>query len=52
MSHLLSWSHYYELLKIKDDIERSFYEKQTTIENGVLENYGDKKRQAYFKELH
>ena len=32
-SHLLSWSHYYELLKIKDDIERGFYEKQTIIEN-------------------
>jgi len=33
VSHLLSWSHYYELLKIKDDIEREFYEKQTIIEN-------------------
>ncbi len=32
-SHLLSWSHYYELLKIKNDIERSFYEKQIIIEN-------------------
>lgn len=26
-SHLLSWSHYVELTKIDDDLERSFYEK-------------------------
>jgi len=28
LSHQLSWSHYFELLKIEDDLERSFYEKQ------------------------
>jgi hypothetical protein len=28
LSHKLSWSHYFELLKIDDDLERSFYEKQ------------------------
>lgn len=28
----LSWSHYVELLSISDDLERSFYEKQTEIE--------------------
>ena len=27
LSHQLSWSHYFELLKISDDLERSFYEK-------------------------
>ena len=27
-SHLLSWSHYVELLKLDDELERSFYEKQ------------------------
>lgn len=32
LSHLLSWSHYIELLKIEDPLERSFYEKQTAIE--------------------
>nr|WP_305156587.1 DUF1016 N-terminal domain-containing protein [uncultured Muribaculum sp.] len=25
VSHLLSWSHYYELLKCKDEMERQFY---------------------------
>lgn len=28
LSHQLSWSHYYELLKVDDEAERSFYEKQ------------------------
>ncbi len=28
VSHLLSWSHYYEILKIDDDLERSFYTKE------------------------
>ena len=37
-SHLLSWSHYYELLKISNDVEREFYENQSIIENyGVRE---------------
>jgi len=33
LSHKLSWSHYVELLKIEDNLERSFYEKQTRLEN-------------------
>jgi predicted nuclease of restriction endonuclease-like (RecB) superfamily len=31
-SHKLSWSHYVELLKIDDELERSFYEKQAIAE--------------------
>lgn len=31
--HQLSWTHYVELMKIDDDLERSFYEKQAIIEN-------------------
>jgi hypothetical protein len=31
-SHLLSWSHVIELLKIDDPLERGFYEKQMLIE--------------------
>jgi hypothetical protein len=27
-SHILSWSHYVELLKLEDELERSFYERQ------------------------
>lgn len=30
-SHLLSWSHYVELLKISDKLERSFYLQQTIV---------------------
>lgn len=33
LSHQLSWSHYFELLKISDDLERSFYERQAIPEN-------------------
>ena len=33
LSHQLSWSHYFELLKIEEDLERSFYEKQCINEN-------------------
>ena len=31
-SHLLSWSHYVELLKISDKLERNFYLQQTINE--------------------
>ncbi len=27
LSHKLTWSHYYELLKVEDDLAREFYEK-------------------------
>ena len=32
LSHQLSWSHYFELLKIDNDMARSFYEKQSIKE--------------------
>jgi hypothetical protein len=31
-SHEMSWSHYVELLKIDDPLERNFYEKQAVLE--------------------
>jgi len=31
-SHQLSWSHYVELLKIDDELERGFYQQQATAE--------------------
>ncbi|MBQ4514568.1 MAG: DUF1016 family protein [Anaerolineaceae bacterium] len=38
LSRKLTWSHYIELLKIEDPLERSFYEKQTEKEHwGVRE---------------
>jgi len=36
-SHKLSWSHWVELLKIDDDVERSFYEQQAQLENTDLQ---------------
>lgn len=32
VSHQLSWSHYFELLKVEDDLARSFYERQCVTE--------------------
>ena len=50
-SHLLSWSHYYELLKINDDIEREFYEKQTVIENWSIRELRRQKKTGLFQRL-
>jgi predicted nuclease of restriction endonuclease-like (RecB) superfamily len=33
LPHQLSWTHYVELMKVENDLERSFYEKQAIIEN-------------------
>ncbi|MDO9548900.1 MAG: PDDEXK nuclease domain-containing protein [Candidatus Marinimicrobia bacterium] len=33
LSHLFSWSHYKELLKIENDLERQFYENQIRLES-------------------
>jgi predicted nuclease of restriction endonuclease-like (RecB) superfamily len=33
VSHQLSWSHYVELMKITDPLERSFYQNQAILEN-------------------
>ena len=33
LSHKLSWSHYFELAKIDDELERSFYYQQNLSEN-------------------
>ena len=38
LSSILSWSHYVELMKLDDDLERSFYEKECESEHwGVRE---------------
>ena len=36
LSGFLTWSHYVELLKIEDPLERSFYEKRAEIENWAV----------------
>ena len=42
-SHKLSWSHYVELLKLNDELERSFYEKQAIAGNGLCQNLNVRK---------
>ena len=47
-SHQLSWSHFVELLKIDDDLERSFYEKQCIIEKWSVPELKRQKETALF----
>jgi predicted nuclease of restriction endonuclease-like (RecB) superfamily len=51
LSHQLSWSHVVELLKIDDPIERSFYEKQTQLENWNVRELVRQKNTALFQRL-
>ena len=51
LSHKLSWSHYFELLKIDDDLERSFYEQQTQLENWSVAELKRQKDSALFYRL-
>ena len=50
-SHQLSWSHYVELLKIDDELERSFYEKQTILENWSIPELKRQKKTSLFLRL-
>jgi len=50
-SHQLSWSHYVELLKIDDDLERNFYEKQCTIEKWSVPELKRQKKSGLFLRL-
>ncbi len=51
LSDRLSWSHYYELLKIDDDLERSFYEKQSIRENWSIRELRRQKETSLFLRL-
>lgn len=51
LSHKLTWSHYYELLKIDDDLARSFYEKQAIIENWGIRELRRQKKTSLFHRL-
>ena len=51
VSHQLSWSHYFELLKIEDDVERSFYEKQCILEKWSNRELKRQKNTALFIRL-
>ena len=50
-SHLLSWSHYVELLKLDDELERSFYEKQAISERWSVPELKRQKASALFLRL-
>ncbi len=50
LPHQLSWTHFVELLKIDDPLERSFYQNQSIIENwSTTELIRQKKTSLYFR---
>lgn len=51
VSHKLTWSHVVELLKIENDLERSFYEKQTLQESWSVRELKRQKETALFLRL-
>lgn len=51
LSHLLSWSHYVELLKIDDPLERNFYEQQTICERWAVRELQRQKSTSLFLRL-
>ncbi|MDI6735695.1 MAG: PDDEXK nuclease domain-containing protein [bacterium] len=50
-SHQLSWSHYVELLKLDNDLERGFYEKQSIAEHWSVPELKRQKASALFLRL-
>ena len=50
-SHQLSWSHYVELLKLDDELERGFYEKQAIAERWSVPELKRQKAAALFLRL-
>ena len=51
VSHQLSWTHYVELLKVEDDLERSFYEKQALHENWSIRELKRQKKASLYLRL-
>jgi predicted nuclease of restriction endonuclease-like (RecB) superfamily len=51
LPHQLSWTHFVELLKISDPLERSFYEKQTIIEKWSTTDLIRQKNSSLFLRL-
>ncbi|HKG08359.1 MAG TPA: PDDEXK nuclease domain-containing protein [Pedobacter sp.] len=50
-SHLLSWSHYVELLKIENKLERHFYEQQSIFERWSIPELKRQKKASLFLRL-
>jgi predicted nuclease of restriction endonuclease-like (RecB) superfamily len=51
LSHKLSWSHYCELVKIDDELERSFYYQQNQLENWSVRELKRQKESGLFLRL-
>ena len=51
LSHKLSWSHYCELVKIDDELERSFYCQQNLLENWSISELKRQKNSGLFMRL-
>jgi len=51
VSHLLSWSHVVELLKVDDPLERSFYEQQCAREKWTVRELQRQKKSSLFLRL-
>ncbi|MCM5530524.1 YhcG family protein [Parasegetibacter sp. NRK P23] len=51
LSHKLGWSHYYELLKINDGLERQFYEKQSEAEGWSVRELKRHKSTALYQRI-
>lgn len=47
----MNWSHYYELLKIDDDLARKFYEKQAITENWTIRELRRQKKTGLFHRI-
>jgi len=51
VSHKLSWSHYFELLKIEDEIARNFYQNQAISDNWTVRELRRQKKSGLFHRL-
>lgn len=51
VSHKLTWSHYFELLKIDDDLTRNFYQNQAISDNWNVRELKRQKQSGLFHRL-
>ncbi len=51
VSHKLTWSHYFELLKIEDDLAREFYQNQAIKENWTVRELRRQKKSGLFHRI-
>lgn len=51
VSHELGWGHFFELLKLENDLERGFYEKQSILEKWSVRELKRQKQTSLFHRL-